>query len=66
MQIVTFELFTHHATVQPWAARRSSPGLNITNSNDSVPYTYEYYQGLDIICSHISEQSTTTYFNRLF
>jgi len=30
----------------------------------SVPYTYE--QGLDIICSHISEQSKTTYFNRMF
>jgi len=30
----------------------------------SAPYTY--YQGLDIICSHISEQSTTTYFNPLF
>jgi len=27
----------------------------------SAPYTY--YQGLDILCSHISEQSTTTYFN---
>ena len=30
----------------------------------SAPYTF--YQGLDITCSHISEQSTTTYFNRLF
>jgi hypothetical protein len=30
----------------------------------SVPYTY--YQGLDIIRSHISEQFTTTYFNRVF
>jgi hypothetical protein len=30
----------------------------------SAPYTY--YQGLDIICSHISEQSKTTYFNQLF
>jgi hypothetical protein len=27
---------------------------------------YTYYQGLDIICSHIFEQSTTTYFKRLF
>ena len=30
----------------------------------SVPYTY--YQGLDIIRSHISEQSMDTYLNRLF
>jgi len=30
----------------------------------SAPYTY--YQVLDIICSHISEQPTTAYFNRLF
>ena len=29
----------------------------------SAPHTY--YQGLDVICSHISEQSTTTYFNPL-
>jgi hypothetical protein len=27
---------------------------------------YRYHQGLDLICSHNSEQSTTTYFNRLF
>jgi hypothetical protein len=33
---------------------------NITIQLHSVPYTN--YQGLDIICSHISEQSTTTYF----
>ena len=30
----------------------------------SAPYTF--YQELDIICSNISEQSKTTYFNRLF
>jgi len=39
-------------------------GLDIICSQGEKPHTH--YQGLDIIRSHISEQSTTTYFNRLF